>query len=321
MKQRRVRPRRPPLSRLFRVWMVQHIQAFLFSLGETVRNPLGSLLTAAVIGISLALPAAFYITLANVRQVAGGWDATTRISLFLKMDVDADAARALAQKLWARPDVSAVKFISRKQALAEYKRMSGFASALDALDTNPLPALLLVEPRLDGVSAGTAGENLLNDLRKLPQVDTAQFDRQWVQRLFAILEIIQRAVFILAGLLAAAVLLVVGNTIRLAIFHRRTEIEVNKLFGATNAFIQRPFLYNGLIQGVAGALLAWVLVDGAVFLLSGPVARLAHLYLSSFALSGLGLRDGLILVAAGGFLGLAGSWLAVQRHLREIEPR
>lgn len=321
MKSRRVKALRPPLSRLFQAWVSQHVQACLFSVGQAARNPIGSLLTIAVIGISLALPAAFYMGLVNARQVAGGWNASTRISLFLKLKVDADDARKLADSLRARPDVRAVKYVSRQQALEEYKRISGFGDALNDLEDNPLPALLLVEPKLDAASAGASGEKLMEELRKLPEVDTAQFDRQWVQRLFAILEIIERAVIVLAVLLAAAVLLIVGNTIRLAIFNRRTEIEVNKLFGATNAFIQRPFLYNGLVHGVAGALLAWLLVDGSVYLLSGPVARLAHLYLSDYTLEGLSLRDGLILLATGGLLGLAGSWLAVQRHLREIEPR
>jgi cell division transport system permease protein len=132
MKRRGVRAVRPPLSRLFRAWLAQHAQACLFSLGETVRNPLGSVLTAAVIGISLALPAAFYTTLVNVRQVAGGWDAGTRISLFLKLDVDPGAAKALANKLRARPDVSTVKYISRAEALVRFRRGAGRAGGKPA---------------------------------------------------------------------------------------------------------------------------------------------------------------------------------------------
>jgi cell division transport system permease protein len=177
---------------------------------------------------------------------------------------------------------------------------------------------LLVQP--GSLAAGSSAEALLAVLRGLPETDTAQFDRQWVQRLVALLNILQRAVWILAALLALAVLLIIGNTIRLSIYNRRTEIEINMLFGATAAFIQRPFLYSGFMHGLMGALLAWMLVSGAVYLLQSPVAELADLYASNFVLAGLNRDEIFKLLGAGGLLGLSGSWLAVQRHLRDITP-
>jgi cell division transport system permease protein len=316
-----VRRRRTPadLQRLLLVWLGQHAQACLFSAGQMFRNPVGALLTAAVIGISLALPAGFYLVLANAQQVTAGWGGTARITLFLKIDVAEERGRALAEELAARPAIEEVQYISRQEALAEYQRMSGFAEALSALPENPLPAVILLQPSSAGL-AGAAGEALIAELRALPEVDTGQFDRQWVQRLFALLDILKRAIVILAALLALAVLLIIGNTIRLAIINRREEIEINKLFGATNAFIRRPFLYAGLLHGVAGAILAWLLLSFALELMVGPVSKLADLYGSGFRLSGLGPREVLALAAGGGLLGLAGSWLAVHRHLREIGP-
>jgi cell division transport system permease protein len=127
-------------------------------------------------------------------------------------------------------------------------------------------------------------------------------------------------VTVLASVLALAVLLIVGNTIRLAIQNRRDEIEVQKLIGATDAFIRRPFLYSGFWYGVLGALIAWLLVNISLWVLAPPVARLSALYDSRFELGGLGLEATFFLLLFGILLGSIGAWLAVDRHLRAIEP-
>lgn len=299
-------------------WFGQHVQALLFSTGQMFRNPVGSLLTVAVIGISLALPAAFYLLLVNSERVIDSWGGNAHITLFLKMDVPGKRAAELAQQLRDRPGIVGVRHVTPGEALAEFRQASGFGHAIDQLGENPLPAVLLVRPA-DSVP-GDGAESLLAELGALPEVDLARFDRQWIQRLVAMLAIMHRAVQILGALLALAVLLIIGNTIRLSIYNRRTEIEINMLFGATNAFIQRPFLYSGFMHGLAGALLAWLLVSAAVLLLQAPVTRLAELYASDFTLAGLGTVPTLKLLALGGLLGVLGSWAAVQRHLRDITP-
>lgn len=299
-------------------WLGQHVQALLFSTGQMFRNPVGSLLAVAVIGISLALPAAFYLLLVNSERVIAGWGGNAQITLFLKMDVSEARAQELAQEVRSRPGVSGVRHVTPAEALAEFRRTSGFGNAIDQLGDNPLPGVLLVQPVQ--AAPGAMAETLLAELAALPETDLARFDRQWIQRLVAMLAIMHRAVQILAVLLGLAVLLIIGNTIRLSIYNRRTEIEINMLFGATNAFIQRPFLYSGFVHGLAGAMLAWLLVSGAVFLLQDPVARLAELYASDFVLSGLGPVATARLLALGALLGILGSWVAVQRHLRDITP-
>jgi cell division transport system permease protein len=315
-----VRRREPGAgTRVLQVWLLQHLQALVFSLGQLARNPLGSLMTAAVIGISLALPAGFYLILDNARQVATGWDGSVQITLFLRLDVPDEQAQALAARLKANQEIASVKFISRAEALAEYRRLSGFAEALDALEDNPLPAVLLIKPTASAQELRDY-ETLLESLKRLPEVEAAQFDRQWVRRLHAILIIVQRSVLILASLLALAVLLIVGNTIRLGIYNCRSEIEITKLFGATDAFIQRPFLYTGMWYGLFGSLLAWLLIAIAFLLLQKPGSDLARLYGSDFQLGGLGPPQLAMLVGSGLLLGLVGSWLAVKRHLRAIEP-
>ena len=308
-------------SRSFRhainTWVLQHIQACLFSLGQMLKNPASSILTMAVIGVSLSLPAGFYMLLDNAHRLTSGWAGAVQITLFLKMDVDRKTATALSKTLAGRADVRNVKIIDRDQALKEYTQNSGFSDALTTLDENPLPFVLLVQPA--GPVLSTPGvDDLISYLRSLDEVDSAQFDRQWATRLLTFIEIFQRGTYVLSFLLAFAVLLVVGNTIRLAIFNRRSEIEINKLFGATDAFIQRPFLYSGFVHGVGGSLMAWIILLVSATLLETPVQHLADLYGSGFQLLGLGLRQTLALLAAGGILGLSGSWIAVHRHIRAI---
>jgi len=296
-----------------------HFQALFLSLGRVSRHPLSSLMTIAVIGIALALPAGLHVVLKNVQGVSAGWEDAVQISLFLNQDVDAAEARRLVEQLSAMSTIEAVVHVTPQQALEEFRQYSGFGEALDVLDENPLPNVLLVRPTR-AASEPLMVEPLLHELRSLPLVEMAQLDMEWLKRLYAIMAIGERGVFVLAALLALAVLLIVGNTIRLAIQNRRDEIEVQKLIGATDAFIQRPFLYSGLWHGVFGAVMAWLLVTLSLWLLHGPVQQLSLLYNSTFSLDSLEPVAVLVVIGAGGLLGLLGAWLAVGRHLRDIEP-
>lgn len=312
-------PRRSgPLARV-QSYFLRHLQVLVWSLGQLSRRPLSTLMTAAVLGIALALPAGLQVLLKNVQEVTAGWDGATHVSLFLRREVDATAAQELAGNLRADAAVAEVRFISADQALEEFRQLSGFGGALDALEENPMPHVLVVRPAAS-VAGPEAVEGLVARLRARETVDMAQLDMQWVKRLYALMEIGRRGVWVLASLLALAVLLVVGNTIRLAIQNRRDEIVVVKLVGATDAFIRRPFLYTGAWYGLMGGTIAWVLVEVALQLLRQPVHHLAGLYHSAFRLDGLGLATGSTLLALGTLLGLIGAGLAVGRHLREIEP-
>ncbi len=301
-------------------YFLRHAQVFFYSLGQLARTPVATFLTVAVIGITLALPAGLYVAIENVQRLASGWEDNGQISLFLKQDVSPAASEKLADKIRRLSAVSSVDYISREAALTEFKRLSGFGDALNALDRNPLPAVLVVHPAATHAHPDML-QSLFKDLRQYKEVDIAQIDLEWVRRLHAMLELARQGVLILAGGLAVAVLLIVGNTIRLAVLNRRDEIEITKLIGGTNAFIRRPFLYSGAIQGLFGALFAWLLLGLALLLLSAPINSLAGLYGSRFEAENLGFPATLILIGSGGLLGWLGSRLAVGRHLRAIEPR
>jgi cell division transport system permease protein len=296
-----------------------HLRALVASLGRLYRAPLPSLITAAVIGIALALPAVFLLVLVNVQQLAGSWEGGARLSLFIHADVEPARYRQLADQLAGDAQISATSVITPEAALEEFRQSSGLQDALALLDENPLPPVIVAQP-VSGLPTPTL-EALAERLRELDEVALVQLDRAWVQRLRALLELLGRGIWIVAGLLAATVILVVGNTIRLDIQDRRDEIIVTKLIGGTDAFIRRPFLYEGIWYGVLGGVLAGLLVELGRLLLSGPARELALLYGSGFALRGLGFDGFILLFMASALLGLLGSWLAVGRHLAAIEPQ
>ncbi|MGE0370488.1 MAG: permease-like cell division protein FtsX [Gammaproteobacteria bacterium] len=311
--------RRLGLLRRCKAYGEHHLQSLLDSLGRLTRNPVASAMTVAVIGIALALPTGLHVVLKNVQAVSTGWEDAAQISLFLRKNLREERLQKLVAELTAMPEVAVVTYVSPDEALEEFQRMSGFGEAVDALQQNPLPGVLIVQPSLTA-SAPAAVEGLLNRLRIHPDIEFAQLDMEWVKRLYAMMEIAKRGVAVLASVLALAVLLIVGNTIRLAIQNRRDEIEVQKLIGATDAFIRRPFLYSGFWHGLLGAMIAWLLVNVSLWVLSAPVERLSALYDSRFELGGLGLEATFYLMLFGVLLGFIGAWLAVDRHLRTIEP-
>ncbi|MBI3899793.1 MAG: cell division protein FtsX [Gammaproteobacteria bacterium] len=303
----------------FNIYLRQHSRVLRETFMQLLRAPVAGLLTVAVIGITLALPTGLYLAIDNLQRLSTGWDTGGQISLFLKLDTSEAAAERLADRVRRMRGVARVEYLSRAQALAEFKRLSGFGEALNALDQNPLPAVLIVHPG-SAASKPEALQALLNDLRQHDIVDSAQLDLEWVRRLRLILTLAERAVLIIAGLLGLAVLLTIGNTIRLAVLNRRDEIEVMKLLGGTNGFIRRPFLYAGVLQGLLGAATAWAILTVTLMFLAEPLAELGALYGSDFRVHGLGFTASALLLGIGALLGWIGSRLAVGRHLRAIEP-
>ena len=312
--------KRPDVHARTTAWLISHARSLVFSLGKLYRTPLSSLMTTAVIGIALALPTGLYLMLANLEAISGGWDESAQISLFLEPSVSDEQAVALANAIQRRDDVGSARAIGKADALAEFRELSGFGAALDALNDNPLPAVVVVQPGL-AVKEPLRIQQLVHALEQEQGVERAQLDMQWVQRLYAIMQTAQRGVLVIGIMLGLAVLLVVGNTIRLDIQNRRDEIEVAKLIGATDAFIRRPFLYGGIWYGLIGGLLGLIMVQAALGFLAEPVRRLAGLYGGQFQLMDLGAANAGSVLLIAMALGLGGSWLAVGRHLSDIEPR
>jgi cell division transport system permease protein len=302
-----------------RAYFARHAQVLVGSVGRLAHQPLASLMTMAVIAVAIALPLCFQVLVENARAVAGQWQQSFDLSVYLGRGAGAARAANLAKILRLRADVGAVRVVTAEQALAEFRATSGFGAALDALEENPLPNTLLVTPSA-GASTPEGTAALQKALAAIADVESVQLDTGWIRRLQAMLELMRNLVWLTGLLLGLGVMLVIGNTIRLDVANRRGEIEVMKLVGGTDGFARRPFLYSGLLYGFGGGVLALLVAAAAVASLSRPVARLAALYASAFRLTGLSVRGAALVLLGSALLGWLGAWIAATRHIRAIEP-
>jgi cell division transport system permease protein len=274
-------------------------------------------MTWLVIGIALGLPLILYVVLQNVSSISGDWGGKPRVVLYLTQEVTLEGGQALAMEIEQRDDIEETVFVSSARALQEFQRRSGFGDVLSTLDRNPLPHVIEVVPvNPDPLDLG----KLVSAWEVNMLVENVSVDLQWLERLFALLVFAERLVTALAIVLGLGVMLIMGNTIRLAIESRRQEIEVIKLVGGTDAFVRRPFLYLGFWYGLGGAVTAFFLLQTSLYFLSTPVEMLAQSYRDDFALQGPGFLGNLLLLVSGSILGIIGSVLAVSRHLADIEP-
>lgn len=301
-------------------YVAHHSTSAIDSLLRLLETPLQSLMTWMVIAIAVALPATLYIAFANIQQLGENWEGSSQVSVFLRPETSDAKAEEMRARLAARADIAKVVYVSPTQGLVEFKAQSGLGEVVDSLEKNPLPGTLLVTPRLQNTS-DAAITSLEQSLIADPAVADVRLDMQWVKRLQQLMALGKKMVFGLGGLLALGVLLIIGNTIRLSIENRRDEILVIKLVGGTDAYVSRPFLYTGLWYGIGGGLLALVVLAIGFFWVSSTVNQLASLYQSNFRLQGLGLFGSLQLVLLAGLTGLLGAWIAVVRHLVQIQPR
>jgi cell division transport system permease protein len=291
-----------------KAWLRQHRQAFSAALRRV------GFLNTLVIGVALALPAGGYALIDSLRAIASRVAPEPQISVFLPGEAKRADAEALGRALRAEPRIAAVRFVPREEALKEMRSIEGVEELVAALGRNPLPDAFVVTAR------GATVDTLAADLAKLPGVSRVQADAVWARRLAALSRVVKVALGMIALLLGAGLVAVTFNTIRLQILTQRAQIEVSKLIGATDAFIRRPFYYAGLLQGVAGGLLALGIVAAALWLLNREVGTLAESYGSKFRFGFPDARHALAVVGFAALLGWLGAQLSVSRHLREIEP-
>lgn len=308
------------LNERLQAHLLNHAHGLFSSLGRLTRTPFTSAMTVLVLSIAIALAASFYIVVANVQQLTGNLETSNQMSLFLKDHVTEAAGLKLAEQLKQNPNVESVKFINKNQAMEEFKVNSGFGDALNALATNPLPNVIQLLPK-NSLESNEAIQQLMAEFKQIPNVDFVQVDMQWVARVQTLMLIASRSVTVVSILLGFAVTFITGNTIRLELQNRQDEVYISKLVGATNAFIQRPFLYTGFWLGFIAGFLAWIIVTIMLLMVESPVEKLSTLYNGSFELQFLGFFEFLSLMSAASVLAVLGSWAVLHYQLRQIKPQ
>lgn len=299
-----------------RAWLRQHRQALALAGSKFAAQKAAGFLNALVIGVVLALPAGGYALLANLRALTQRIAFEPQLSLFLRAEAKRAEAEALGARLRGDARLREARFVPREQALEALRATEGLAEVAAALGQNPLPdafVLRLRDPRPEALEA------LARELRALPGVAHVQADSAWALRLGALAAIARTAIALLAALLAAGLVAVTFNTVRLQILTQGAEIEVSRLLGATDAFIRRPFYYLGLLQGLAGGAIALAIVAAGLAALNVGVRELAQSYGSVYQLAFLEPGDALAIVGFSMLLGWLGAYVSVSRYLRETE--
>jgi len=286
-------------------WLRQHRRALSAALARL------GWLNVLVVGVALSLPAGGYAVLEGLRGVAGRVSLEPHVSVFLRPEAKRAEADRLGAALRADPRIAGVRFVPREQALKELQAVQGMDEVIAALGSNPLPDAFVVTPKRE------FSDSIAAELAKLPGVAQVQADAAWARRLAALAGIARVALWLLAAVLGIALIAVTFNTIRLQILTQRDEIEVSKLIGATDAFVRRPFYYLGMVQGLAGGVLALAIVAAGLALLNREVRVLADSYGSTFSFAFPASGDALAIVLFAGALGWLGAHLSVSRHLRD----
>ena len=301
-------------------YLRHHQSMLLESIMRLLHDPLASLMTLMVIAVALSLPGGLYVGLKNIQAVTNQWDEQSIISLYLFANLEDTDALALSHKISSRADVVSVAYVSKEEGLRYFEQSSGYQSILSALPETPLPIVLQVIPAVP-VDLATLDqlESLRSQLAAFSAVEYAELDAQWLQRLASVLSFGQRFVYALSGLLIGAVLLIVGNTIRMAVESRRDEVLVMKLVGATDHYIRRPFLYMGFWFGLLGGLFACMTILLVSWWVSTPAERLIALYQSDFSLQTFNVDEVILCLTISAFIGVVGAWCAVNKNITDIE--
>jgi cell division transport system permease protein len=302
----------------FRILLALHGQAARRSLHNLCQKPLATSMTIIVIAITLCLPALFWVFTQNIENLTASWKKNGHITLYLQ-PMNEEQVNSLVSELRQIQGIGDLSTKSASDGLAELQQQEGMQNIMQFLPDNPLPTVIEITPSAEA-NAPSQIEALFQRLQQLPEIEQAKLDLEWINRLHAFLNFMNKLATGFIVLLALAVILVIGNTLRLAIQNRQEEIQVLKLIGAADPYISRPFLYSGLWYGLAGGIFAILLIN--IFMLSVAIAvdQIAKEYQMHYPLLGLSFKQGFVLIISSLFLGWLGAKMSVKRQLASIEP-
>ncbi len=297
-------------------FVFSHLQAFSRAVGRMRAQPLATSLSIVVIAIAILLPLGLYMLFDNVTRATSRLNTEPNVNVYLALNASDGEAKEIEKKLRAHDNAASLRFISREAALAELKKRTNLGDLLAGIEANPLPHAFAVKPKSTDPAALEA---MRRDVAAIAKVETINMDFEWAHKLTRFARFAERLVFLLGVMLGAAVVFVIGNTIRLQMLTQKDEIIVARLIGATRHFVRRPFLYFGALQGgLAGALA--VLATAALGLwASTEVNALAASYGADFALRAPTLGQAGWVIGLSAALGWMGAFVSVSMYWRQVE--
>ncbi len=297
-------------------WLTSHVRALTQALARMRGQPLATALSIAVIAVAILLPLALYVVFANVTNAATRLNPDPSVNVYLALSANDTEAKDVEKRLRGLENSATVRFIPRESALAEMKRITNLADLLAGIDGNPLPHAFAIKPKSNDAAML---ERMRLEIGGTPKVETVTMDFEWAKKLARFVDFAQRIVILFGLVLSAAVVFVIGNTIRLQMLTQKEEIIVARLIGATRRFVRRPFLYFGALQGASAGLIAVLSLTGLTVWVGGEVNALAASYGADFALQAPSAIQSIWIIVAGGLLGWAGAYISVSMYWRQIE--
>ena len=284
------------------------------ALGNIRTNPFLSMVTLSTIAISMLILGLFSLIYLNVQQSLHQMGGELQITAYLQETVSSEQAKVLRSKVADWPEVEGITYISKEQALARFRsQLREYAGILEGLKENPLPASLELTLMAQYGRSGNIKE-LSTRLGRLPGVAEVQYGRKWMAKLRVFVEVMKLVGITVGGLLLIATIFVISNTIKLTFYSRREELEIMRLVGATDFFIKAPFLIEGLLHGLGGALLAAGGLSLLVLFLFSHLDLPLRLAMMAGSLPMGQLVAGFL--GLGLLLGVLGSMVSLRRFLR-----
>lgn len=301
------------------ILLTRHWQAIKLVLTRMSNNKLPSFMIFLVVSVAMCLPGLFYISVDNLSKLTEHMQNETEISIFLKLDANAKTIEKIDALLAQNSAIKQFHLVTKDEAWQKLKAKSESnheaSDVVNQLNKNPLPDAFFIQAKSTDPEAL---ESLKNELKALPGVEQSLLNTEWAKRLSTLLALGKKIIFFISLLLAVALLVIIGNTVRMQILTQKDEIEVSNLMGATSSFIRTPFLYAGIFYGLFGGLLAILMIAGVVQAFNYSIAQISSLYSSDFSLAlfNTNLFASIIIMAIA--IGWLGAYLATSREIASI---
>ena len=299
---------------------VQSVYVLRAVLADLMKRKFATLLTVLVIAVSLTIPTVSYLLWKNIHHATTQFYPESELTVYLHKNLSEEDANLVLEKIRQQEGVESLNYISRQESLNEFRHWSGFSEELDVLDDNPLPAVVMIKPT-KAFNESQQRNELRENLDKIKGVQEVRLDNDWLEKLTALTWLVAHVAIFCTVLMAVAVFLVIGNSIRADVYSNQSNIEVMKLLGATDQFILRPFLYTGMIYAALGGFFACIFSSLTIGYFTGAVKYVTDIFAVNFNLNGLGLVEFLFLLVVCVIMGYIGAWLSATRYIRLLDKK